>query len=94
MQLHGIFPRRGISVFDRPVSSRSDGLVLWTEAYGDPSIPCQRGAVPGLRVQQEADDEPVRSALKRSGEPRAERGRLGTTAEPLFPGLPLFYPKS
>lgn len=51
------------------LSSRNNSLIFWTETYYDSSISCEWGTIFGLWIQQEADDEPVRSMLKCPGEP-------------------------
>lgn len=80
LRLHRLSLRRGVSVFDHFLSSRNNGLIFWTETYNDSSIPCQWGALSGLRIQQEADDEPVRSLLKCPGETRSKSRHVTTTA--------------
>lgn len=56
-----------------------NGLIFWTETHNDPSVPCQWGSLSGLRIQQEADDEPVRSLLKCPGETRSKSRHVTTT---------------
>ena len=75
--LQGRGSRRSLTL----LSPRNTGLVLRTEAHHDPSVPGQRGAVPGLRVQQEVDDEPVRSRLKRPGGSRPKAGCSRTAVD-------------
>lgn len=60
------------------LSSRSTGLIFWTETYLDSRVPCQWGSLLGLWIQQEVDDEPVWSILKCCSEPRSKCRHLRT----------------
>ena len=74
----GYFQGGGAQSLVTLLFSRNNGLIFWTETYHDSRVPRQWGTLSGLWVQPEVDDEPVGSALKRSGEPWPERRCLRT----------------
>lgn len=74
----GYFQGGGAQSLVTLLFSRNNGLIFWTETYHDSRVPCQRGTLFGLWIQQEVDDESVWSILKCSGKPWSKWSCLRT----------------